>query len=43
MNLVIDDAHEVLLNSKKIRIGRILIRGDSISMIHESLVLKKKC
>jgi len=41
MNLVIDDAREVLLNSEQIRIGRILIRGDSISMIHENLVLKK--
>ena len=35
MNLVIDDGYEVLENLDKIKIGRLLIRGDSIMMIHE--------
>ena len=37
MNLVIDDGYEVLENLDKIKIGRLLIRGDSIMMIHEKL------
>ena len=37
MNLVIDDGYEVLENLDKIKIGRLLIRGDSILMIHEKL------
>ena len=37
MNLVIDEGYEVLENLDKIKIGRLLIRGDSIMMIHEKL------
>jgi small nuclear ribonucleoprotein (snRNP)-like protein len=35
MNLVVDDAYEILDNPKKIKIGKVLIRGDSIMLIHQ--------
>jgi len=40
MNLVVDDACEILLNSEQIKIGRILIRGDSILLIYENFSFK---
>ena len=36
MNLVVDEAEEVSVDLKKFKIGRILIRGDSIMFIHEN-------
>mmetsp|Transcript_1486 Transcript_1486/g.2416 ORF Transcript_1486/g.2416 Transcript_1486/m.2416 type:complete len:83 (+) Transcript_1486:27-275(+) len=40
MNLVVDDACEILLNSEQIKIGRILVRGDSILLIYENFSIK---
>ena len=33
MNLVLDDANEILLTQKKL--GRILLKGDNISLIQQ--------
>ena len=37
MNLVLNDAVEILEEPRETKIGRVLIRGDSIVMIHESI------
>jgi len=36
MNLVVDEAEEVSSDEKRVKIGRVLIRGDSIMFVHES-------
>jgi small nuclear ribonucleoprotein (snRNP)-like protein len=36
MNLVLDEASEILINSKEKKIGKVLIRGDSIIMIYKN-------
>ena len=36
MNLVLEDACEILTDLSEKKIGKILIRGDSILMIHEN-------
>jgi small nuclear ribonucleoprotein E len=35
MNIVLEEAYEIIKDSKKIRIGRVLLRGDSIMLIYE--------
>lgn len=36
MNLVLDEASEILIDSTEKKIGKILIRGDSIIMIYKN-------
>ena len=36
MNLVIDEAVEISSDENRVKIGRVLIRGDSIMFVHES-------
>ena len=40
MNLVVDDAYEILVSLKKIKIGKVLIRGDSVMLIHQDPLYK---
>jgi len=35
MNIVLEEACEIIKDSKKIIIGRVLLRGDSIMLIYE--------
>jgi small nuclear ribonucleoprotein E len=35
MNIVLDEAYEIIKDFKKIKIGRVLLRGDSIMLIYE--------
>jgi small nuclear ribonucleoprotein (snRNP)-like protein len=40
MNVVLEEAFEILQDSKEKKIGKVLIRGDSVILIYQTLFKK---